>query len=220
MSAIFDALSEPASERITAGLARIGLAIRSRAWKGAGTAKLTPTQAQVLALLRGRRQGLSLSAVAEALSVTAPTASDAVASLVAKGLLSKSRGADRRAVVLTPTPEGLALADRAAEWPDFVARAVETLAPDEQGAFLRGLIKVIRAMQDAGDIPVQRMCVTCRHFRPYRHDDPVNPHYCAYVDAPFGDRHLRLDCGEQEEAPAEERCAAWDRFAGGPPASP
>jgi DNA-binding MarR family transcriptional regulator len=99
MSAIFDALSEPASERITAGLARIGLAIRSRAWKGAGTAGLTPTQAQVLALLRGRRQGLSLSAVAEALSVTAPTASDAVASLVAKGLLSKSRGADRRAVV-------------------------------------------------------------------------------------------------------------------------
>ena len=123
MSAIFDALSEPASERITAGLARIGLAIRSRAWKGAGPAGLTPTQAQVLALLRGRRQGLSLSAVAEALSVTAPTASDAVASLVAKSLLSKSRGADRRAVVLTPTPEGLALADRAAEWPDFVARA-------------------------------------------------------------------------------------------------
>jgi len=32
------------------------------------------------------------------------------------------------------------------------------------------------------------------------------------VDAPFGDRHLRLDCPEHAPADADTRAAAWARF--------
>jgi hypothetical protein len=42
------------------------------------------------------------------------------------------------------------------------------------------------------------MCVTCRYFRPHVHSDPERPHHCAFVDAPFGDRALRLDCRDHE----------------------
>jgi len=213
MTAIFDALSEPIAKRVTAGLAKIGLALKSRAWKGASPAGVTPTQGQALGLLRETPTGLRLAALAQLLGVSAPTASDAVNSLVSKGLATKAPGPDKRSIALKLTPAGEALADRTAEWPDFLARAVETLEPGEQAGFLRSLVKIVRALQENGDIPVQRMCVTCRYFRPHVHDDAANPHHCAYVDAPFGDRHLRLNCAEQEEAPGEHRAALWELFA-------
>jgi DNA-binding MarR family transcriptional regulator len=214
VSAAFDATSEPTAKRVTHGLAKIGLALKSRAWKNAGCERVTPTQGQVIALLKGLPAGLRLSAVAEMLGVTAPTASEAVAALVAKGLVARGASPDHpRALALRLTPEGEAVAARIADWPDFLIRAVATLSPQEQTVFLRGLVKMIRMLQEAGDIPIQRMCVTCRYFRPNTHpDDPLDPHHCAFVDAPFGDRHLRLDCGEHAEADAETRTAAWARF--------
>lgn len=203
-------LKEPLPRRISTGLAKIGMALRSKAWRGAGPARLTPTQGQALLLLRGAAQPLRLDDVADGLGVTAPTASDAVAALVAKGLVGRARAADdHRAVALKPTPEGIALADQVADWPDFLSRALNTLDASEQTAFLRSLMKIIRGLQEAGDIPVQRMCVTCRYFRPNVHADRDRPHHCAFVDAPFGDPQLRLDCTEQEPASAAEGRANW-----------
>lgn len=212
MTAIFDAISEPIARRVTAGLAKIGLVLRSRAWKGAGYAGVTPSQAHALALLRDSKDGLRPGSLAHLLGVAAPTATQMVQTLVAKGLVAREPGPDRRSITLRLTPDGRLVAERADDWPAFLAHAVETLAHEEQAAFLRSLVKIVRALQEAGDIPVQRMCVTCRHFRPHAHPDPLAPHHCAYVDAPFGDRHLRLNCAEQEDAPSEQREANWERF--------
>lgn len=211
----FEAESQPVTERVSAGLARIGIALKTRAWRGATPERVSPTQAQALVMLREARGGLRLDDVARGLGVTAPTASDAVGTLVAKGLVSRGRSAENhRAIALTLTADGEALAARVADWPDFLLRAVGTLDPVEQAAFLRGLVKIIRDLQEAGDIPAQRMCVTCCYFRPHRHEGAERPHHCAFVDAPFGDRHLRLDCPEQAAAPADEAGANWVRWSG------
>jgi hypothetical protein len=90
--------------------------------------------------------------------------------------------------------------------------AVGELSAAEQAAFLRGLVTMIRTLQEKGRIPVARMCVTCRFFRPFRHDDPARPHHCAFVDAPFGDGQLRLDCPDHAAAPAEQAAATWQAF--------
>jgi DNA-binding MarR family transcriptional regulator len=213
LSAIFDAMSEPVAKRVTAGLTKIGQVLRSRAWKGATPAGVTPTQGQALGLLREAPAGMKLGAVAKLLGVSAPTASDTMNALVAKGLAEKQAGSDKRSVNLVLTPSGEAIADQTREWPAFLAQAVDTLEPGEQAAFLRSLVKVIRALQANGDVPHQRMCVTCHYFRPRVHDDALNPHHCAYVDAAFGDRHLRLACPEHREAEPDEQEAAWQRFA-------
>lgn len=212
MTAIFDAISEPVARRVTAGLAKIGLVLRSRAWKGAAPTGVTPSQGQALALLRESRDGLRLGSLAHLLGVAPPTATQMVQVLVAKGLVTKEPGPDRRSPSLVITPEGRAVADRSDDWPAFLARAVDTMPPEEQAAFLVSLVKIVRTLQEVGDIPVQRMCVTCRHFRPYAHSDPLAPHHCAFVDAPFGDRHLRLNCAEQEEALVEQKQRNWARF--------
>ncbi|MGY2498513.1 MarR family transcriptional regulator, partial [Klebsiella pneumoniae] len=82
----FEAISEPIESRIATGLAKIALALRSQAWKGPGADGLTPTQGQALAILRDETGGVRLATLAQALAVSGPTASDALGSLIAKGL--------------------------------------------------------------------------------------------------------------------------------------
>lgn len=148
------------------------------------------------------------------MGVTQPTATDSIAALVRKGLVIKLPDAqDKRAVAIRVTQAGcdvvraIGLAMTSAE------RALETLSPQEQQTLLDLIIKTIRALQQAKAIPPQRLCVTCRHFRPYAHEDAELPHHCALVDAAFGGRHLRLDCAEHDPAPQPAREAAWSLFA-------
>jgi len=210
----FDNISEPVPRRIATGLSKIGLAIRTQNWSAAGGQGLTPTQGQILSLLAARAP-MRLSDLAAELGVTRATASDAVAALTRKGLVAKAPDKDdARAIALSLTRDGRGEAERAAAWPDFLLRAVDTLSPAEQTVFLRSLVKMIRRLQERGEISTARMCASCRYFRPNVHDDPARPHHCAYVDAPFGDRHLRLDCPEFEAADADRAEAVWRRFAG------
>jgi DNA-binding MarR family transcriptional regulator len=209
----FDLTHDPVGRRVTIGLAKIGLATRSRAWQEAGVAGLTPTQGQILALLRARpARAMRLTALAQGLAVTLATTSDAVRALTAKGLVRKDRSpADGRAIAISLTEAGKREADRVVGWSDFLLDAVDALTPDEQAVFLRGLIKMIRALQLRGEIPVSRMCVTCRFFRPHAHPDRHRPHHCAFVDAPFGDRQLRLDCPDHDDAGAAVE-HVWQAF--------
>lgn len=200
MKTVFDSISSPTATRIATGLSRIGTAMRHKAWQRATASGLTPTQADIIALLAARQVPVRLSTIAEQLAITAATASDAVASLVGKALVHKGRAPDDgRAVALSLTPAGAQLADSVSEWGGFMQMAAATLSADEQTLLLRLIIKMIRAMQERGDIPLNRMCVSCRHFAPHRHADPANPHHCTLVDAPMGDRHLRLDCPEHAQ---------------------
>ena len=204
----------PLARQVGVGLAKVGLALRTHAWRDAGPRGLNPTQAQILALLRASAAPLRLSEVAEGLAVTGPTASDAVKALVAKGLVAKRRAPDdARAVAIALTERGREEAARSAQWPDFVLAAVDVLSIEEQATFMRALVKMIRTLQERGEIAPARMCVSCRFFRPHAHPgDAERPHHCAFVDAPFGDRALRLECREHEPADDETTAHNWREF--------
>jgi DNA-binding MarR family transcriptional regulator len=203
----------PLDKRVTTGLAKIGIALKQQAWAEAGGRGLTPTQGQVLAMLRANPDGLRLGALAEQLGVTAATTSDSVTALQRKGLVAKEPTAgDRRGVVVVLTPSGSREAAAAAAWPDFLLEAVGELSAAEQATFLRALVAMIRTLQEKGRIPVARMCVSCRFFRPFVHEDSKHPHHCAFVDAPFGDAELRLDCPDHQAAPTQQAIHNWQVF--------
>jgi DNA-binding MarR family transcriptional regulator len=164
-------------------------------------------------LLRAHPEGRSLSSLARELGVTPASASESLRVLVDKGLVSKSRAtANPRALAARLTPRGRRLAARLGVWPDFLLEAVGALSPEERAVFLRALVKMIRTLQEQGRIPVARMCPSCRFFRPDVHADPQRPHHCAFVDAPFGDGALRIDCADSEPLPAGEADAVWQAF--------
>lgn len=199
----------PLPRRIVQGLAKVSLALKTQGQASASAAGLSPTQAQILVLVAGA-EPVRLADLAETLAITPATASDAVQALAAKGLLRRRRDpADRRALALGLTPAGRRLAQELAHWPDFLAAAVESLAPAEQVIFHRALIKMIRTLQQQRRIPVARMCVDCVYFRPNVHANAAAPHHCDYVDAPFGDGELRIDCPDFSQAPTE---GAWQHW--------
>lgn len=212
---IFDQLSIPIESRIATGFARINTAMRAKAWAQAASNGLTPTQADILNLLAARNVSLRLSAIAEQLSITPATASDAVNTLVGKGLVEKGRAADDgRAIALKLTKAGARLAVNVADWGGFLGAAAQTLSEEEKAMLLKLIIKMIRELQERGEISVHRMCVTCEYFGPNEQSDPVTPHYCHFVKAPFGTQHLRLDCPEHKEAEKTTQQRKWAIFAG------
>lgn len=205
-------------KNIATGLSKIGMLLRASEWSRADSSGLTPTQSQILVHLVSRGPA-RVTAVAEEIAVTQPTASDSVAALVRKGMVEKRRDpADARAILLHPTSAGRRVAGEAAVWPDALLAAIDVLEPEEQAAFLKGLTKMIRTMQVRGAIPIQRLCVSCKHFQPNKHEGTDQPHHCAFVDAAFGDAGLRLDCGDHEPADDADASALWAAFASAPAA--
>lgn len=207
----FDENSEPVGHRVATGLHKLGLAMKQQTWLQAAEDGLSPTQGQILAALVGG-EALTATDVSKQLGVTLPTVSDSVRVLVEKGLVERRPDPRHpRASLLGLTASGRARAAKARAWPEYLATAVSAMSEGEQAVFLSGLVKMIRTLQEGGQIPTNRMCVTCVHFRPNVHEGST-PHHCAFVDAPMAPSHLRLDCPEQVEAPEGERAAAWARF--------
>jgi DNA-binding MarR family transcriptional regulator len=185
---------------ILIGLEKIGMALKSQSWQDAEQQGLTPTQGQILNLL-ANAEGVGLSTVAKNLGVTAATASDAVAALVDKGLVQKTRSpADGRAIAITLTNPGHQAAGQTATWSNFLLTSMDELTAEEKVIFLRGLIKIIKKLQEQGKISVAKMCVTCSFFQPDRYPDSEQPHHCGLVEAPFSDGDLRITCAEHVSA--------------------
>jgi DNA-binding MarR family transcriptional regulator len=206
---------EPLASRIATALHKIGLAMKQQSWQQASEEGLSATQGQILAALVPGTP-LTGTELGQRLGLTLPTISDSVRVLLEKGLAQKRPDPRHpRASLIELTALGKRLGTRARAWPEFLADAVGALGAAEQATFFASLVKMIRALQEGGQVPVSGMCVTCTHFRPNAHAG-ARPHHCALVDAPLGGEGLRLDCPEHVRGSALERGQAWERFLGGP----
>ncbi|MEI2687225.1 MAG: MarR family winged helix-turn-helix transcriptional regulator [Cypionkella sp.] len=200
------------NEQIAFALSRIGVLLKSQAWEQAEPLGTNPTQAQILSRVMTRGPSRVRDLAAD-LGVSQPTVSDAVAALVRKGLLDRAPDpGDGRAVRLHLTLHGRQVAQAVMAPPPVLIQALDTLAPADRNAMQRALVGVIRALQQARAIPVQRMCVTCAHFRPHTHNDADSPHHCAFVNTAFGDADLRIDCGDHEDATPDSLAPLWAQF--------
>lgn|SRR5574340_38431 len=189
----------PIESRITAGIARLSTALRAHAWAGAEKAGLTPTQSEILLLLQSRSVPLRLSLIAEQLAISAATASDAVSSLESKALVTKGRAADDgRALAVVLTAAGRRQANNASTWARFLVEAAEDLSASEQVVLLKLVVKLIQNLQDRGEIPTSRMCLSCKYFQPNASRDQAKPYFCGFVGKPFGEKDLRVDCRDHE----------------------
>lgn len=194
------------------GFARLSAFLREEQWRLAEAHGLTPTQIDILVLLK-RRGACRGRDIARQLGVRQPTSSGAVDALARKGLAGKRRDpSDGRAVLVDLTASGATLAARLDRAPEALETALSRLGTAARADLARSLTTVIKDLQENGAIEPQRHCVSCRFFRPNLHDNPEKPHHCAFVDAAFGDASLRFDCGDHDEADAGEIAENWRRF--------
>jgi DNA-binding MarR family transcriptional regulator len=198
--------------RISEGLSRIAIAMRSDEWSKAEKAGLKPTQLAILEFLAGRN-GARVKEIAAHLGVSQPTATDSIAALERKGLVAKASAPDdKRATAIRITVEGTAALGSVSPIETAAMEAARSLSASEQESLLLSLVKMIRHLQEADAIPIQRMCTSCRYFRPYQHSGAAKPHHCNFVNAAFGRNELRIDCRDHETADPATRAATWDAF--------
>lgn len=206
MTALMKIDQDSLPDRLVTGLSKIGLAMKSRAWRRKGRQGIGPLQIQVLTFLRTRpNHAATVSTIARELSVKLPTASEVIRTLEQKRLVRRRRREiDNRVVTVHLTSLGAKAGHVENRWPEILASATENLSVQEQVGLLTALVKLIRALQLQGEIPVARMCVSCEHFRQHVYAGSDQPHHCNFYNAAFGDQAFRLDCPEYVEAPSED----------------
>jgi DNA-binding MarR family transcriptional regulator len=189
--------------------------VRRTAWGHWTDQRLSPTQLGILQLLDVRGGSLSLSAAALELGIKPSTASDSVAALDRKGLISKERSSrDFRTLALDLTEKGSRTARRLGAQPDPLCQAFDALAPNERETLYVLSIKMLHHLQRGGVLPVSRTCVRCKFFLPFRYSTSATPHHCGFARKSFAASQLPLDCSVFEAGDEADQAATWKKFAG------
>lgn len=202
------------SARIIVAIGRLSTVLRAGMWDYVTKENLNPAQADILQLLRDRRQGVRLTWLATQLSVSLASVSDSVTTLAGKGLVRKDRAVDDgRATALWLTDEGKAVAERLAGALSFADDAVAKLERNVQEQLLINLFKLIVQLQKSARFPALRACPSCRFFEPNVFPGSPAPHHCALVKAALPISYLRIDCAEHQPAEPDVEHHNWNVFA-------
>jgi DNA-binding MarR family transcriptional regulator len=213
----FDRISLPLEQALASALRRLAELAHMSSWDQWNAQSLTSTQRKVLEIIAGNRGEILVSTIAGDLDLTPATADDAISALETRNLVvRRSSHVDGQALAVKLSSEGRRCVTALSKLPDPLRAAFDCLEKDEQERFYRASMKMIRTLQEDGLMPVSRMCVRCQYFDPYRYPDSATPHHCHLVCAPFGDRHLRLDCPEHALASPDVQEALWVRFTSQP----
>lgn len=201
---------ELSSHHLTAGLARVAVAVHAVQGSPSAALERTLAQQQVLLFLARRRPAFSLAELAAELGMTVPVTLAAIDTLVREGLVTMAPApsfapSDLR---VSLTDAGRAQSPEALNWAGDLLAELDHLDRGGRRQLLTVVIGQIRRMQAQDLIPVTKMCVSCRFFDGYAYPNSNQPHHCWLVDSPFGHQQLRLRCPEAQpgigptEAPA------------------
>jgi DNA-binding MarR family transcriptional regulator len=184
---------------VVAALDRLARGQRTFRQAAASEHGLTPLQIEILATVAaGPPPEPLVGLLARELGVTQPTVTDAVHSLVAKGLLQRRADeADRRRSILSLTHQGSTVVGRVASAERRIVEAVAGAAPADQEAAVVVLLGLIARFVDAGIIEVARTCMTCRY-----HELAAGRHHCALLGVDLVPATLRVNCPEHEPSNA------------------
>ena len=200
-----------------AGLEQLFALLRAQSFRDDDTPALPPTQSAVLRMLHEQPQGLRASQMAQRLGVSAASLSDSLKALQARDWIRRQPDpADARATRVRLARGGRRVAAALNDPLRGLGRLLQGLPSHDIGALLRVVQLLVRQAQVQGLASGHRTCLGCRYFRPYQGGQTGLPHYCAFVQQPFGDAALRTDCAEHEAAEAELAQANALRFAAAP----
>jgi DNA-binding MarR family transcriptional regulator len=192
---------DPMAVRLAHGLSRAAVAIELAGDAKAATLERTVAQQLVLLHMRVVRHRASvISELADEVAMNTDDTLTAVGTLAQEGLVTMipSPSYAPADVRVELTESGRQQQREILNWAADLLAEMTRLGEYEQARLLRLVLDRIASMQRTGQIPITRMCVTCRFFDPYVHAGTPLPHHCHLVDAAFGNLQLRLRCPEAQ----------------------
>lgn len=182
--------------KIVVSLERISQAFRVLLWQESKEYALSPIQVQVLIfLLHHSEEKRKVTYLADEFNMTKATISDTIKILEEKKLISKSYElSDTRSYIINLTKKGKATAQQASFFTNEIRKPLDKLHPDDKENLLLSLMGVIRQLNQAGVITIQRMCMTCVHYQ----TSEKGKHFCKLLNQQLRNTDLRVDCPEYE----------------------
>ncbi|CDO89634.1 homoprotocatechuate degradation operon regulator, HpaR [Mycobacterium triplex] len=139
------------------------------------------------------------TALARELNVADPTISDAIAALIRKGLVVRTRDPrDGRRHDLALTQAGRKAAGEVSRWTAPAEIATSKLDRVEAEQLLDSLLIVIAKLHEAQLLPVVRACSTCAQLETIAAD--TRSYRCRFYGTPMSLFDLRVDCAEHVTA--------------------
>jgi len=183
--------------KIVVALERIAEAFRVLLWQGGKEHGLSPIQIQVLIYSLYHTGAKSkITYLASEFNLTKATVSDRVRVLLEKKLVNKVQDdVDNRSFALELTREGKKIAQKSSLFANTLLKPISRLSGEQQQLMLLQLMNIIKELNEAGIVSVQRMCFSCQFYA-----SKGNGHYCKLLQQPLRDKDLRVDCPEHEPA--------------------
>jgi DNA-binding MarR family transcriptional regulator len=208
-------MNDPSFQRrqATRGLEQLAHLVRAQSWRQDGTPSLPPTQSAVLSMLEGTADGLRARQIAARLGVSPASLSESLKAMEGKRWIRRTPDpVDARAARVRLTAAGSRMAAQLQRSDRGMGPLVEALGEADLGALLRVAQLLVNEAQEQGLATGLRTCLGCEFFRPFASGRRDAPHVCAFVDKPFGDAELRVDCAEQRPADDDIRRGSVLRF--------
>ncbi|WP_353185269.1 MarR family winged helix-turn-helix transcriptional regulator [Parapedobacter lycopersici] len=185
------------ASKIVVSLERIAQAFRVLLWQESKTHALSPIQVQVLLFLHYHSdEKRKVSYLAGEFNMTKATISDTVKTLEQKHLITKAyEPDDTRSYMINLTQKGRDIADQTSLFTKEIRTPIDKLHPDDRENLLLSLLQVIRHLNKAGVITIQRMCTTCSHYLP---SADGKTHFCKLLNQHLHVTELRVDCPEHQ----------------------
>jgi DNA-binding MarR family transcriptional regulator len=192
-----DHQNQSTESRIVASLEKISQAFRVLLWQESRDFALSPIQVQVLIfLLYHSEEKRKVSYLAAEFNMTKATISDTIKALDQKGLIRKAyEPNDTRSYIMHLTEKGREIAKKTSLFTREIHAPVDQLHADDKETLLLSLLNIIRHLNKAGVITIQRMCMTCAYYQP---SENGQKHFCKLLNQNLQVTDLRIDCPEYE----------------------
>lgn len=184
-------------DKIVAALERVSQAFRVMLWEQSKTHQLSPIQIQVLIFLLHHTEDVcKVSYLAKEFNVTKATISDTIKTLSNKSLIQRVHAPqDSRSYIIQLTDKGKSVADSTSQFSQAFNAPLQGLSAAQKHALLESLFTIIKQLNNAGIVSVQRMCFSCIHYKTGHQGEQ---HYCTLLNQPLTSFDLRIDCPEHQ----------------------
>lgn len=183
------------ASKVVVGLERISEAFRSLLWEHAKVIGLSPIQIQILIFTAYHPEGLrTVSYLAREFNVTKPTISDAIRVLANKSLIKRERSIeDSRSYAITLTESGQEMVTKTEQFAYPIQNELTNLPQAQLESLFQATQHLIRGLNQAGVLNVQRSCHGCRFY-----EKQGEQHYCHFLSEVLANKDIRLDCPEYQ----------------------
>ncbi len=158
---------------------------------------ISPLGIQVILFLAENPAERALpSFISEELGVTRATLSEALKTLVKKGLIKEEKSKkDKRYKFLKLTERGEKVLKKILSgYRGEISKGLKTLKLREKRELYTLLLKIISEFQDKNVIRISRMCINCANFVKNAFPDPVKKHLCKLTGKKLSDYDIKVKC--------------------------